>query len=75
MRRGLKQTDGYIVARRDASGFKPIPDEEGTETEPVNVSMGCGAQSFKPIPDEEGTETNGTTHGNGVTGTLQTDPR
>jgi hypothetical protein len=37
-------------------GFKPIPDEEGTEIpiaddEPVSL-----AESFKPIPDEEGTE-------------------
>ncbi len=37
-------------------GFKPIPDEEGTET-----SLSCDKEprrnGFKPIPDEEGTET------------------
>ena len=37
-------------------GFKPIPDEEGTETTTLACHHG-GMPSFKPIPDEEGTET------------------
>ena len=36
--------------------FKPIPDEEGTETRP-RVVRTRAAIRFKPIPDEEGTET------------------
>ena len=57
MRRGLKLDDSrpaFVSSRR----FKPIPDEEGTETfhrtqlRPVSYCRG-----FKPIPDEEGTET------------------
>ena len=55
MRRGLKP------CRRSGSGaasfcFKPIPDEEGTETRdgPRAIDL---AGRFKPIPDEEGTET------------------
>ena len=38
-------------------GFKPIPDEEGTEMRmrPNHQSTAIG---FKPIPDEEGTEIN-----------------
>ena len=39
------------------SGFKPIPDEEGTETCSGTSSSDAAIRSFKPIPDEEGTET------------------
>ena len=44
------------MAIRRHPDFKPIPDEEGTETRErgqLAESLAC----FKPIPDEEGTET------------------
>ena len=38
--------------------FKPIPDEEGTETSMVAMGqVEVWHPGFKPIPDEEGTET------------------
>ena len=38
--------------------FKPIPDEEGTETRHQRgISCVTRRLCFKPIPDEEGTET------------------
>ncbi len=37
--------------------FKPIPDEEGTETSRYPRCPGRDRFGFKPIPDEEGTET------------------
>ncbi len=58
MRRGLKPRNAaaQIVSLRRS--FKPIPDEEGTETL-IRQGVGLVAerQGFKPIPDEEGTET------------------
>ena len=39
-------------------GFKPIPDEEGTETFSSSSLLNRQSERFKPIPDEEGTETN-----------------
>ncbi len=57
MRRGLKRisTDAMRSAQ---SRFKPIPDEEGTETSCcVSANAHLRAACFKPIPDEEGTET------------------
>ena len=36
--------------------FKPIPDEEGTETTSSGLTR-WRPPRFKPIPDEEGTET------------------
>ena len=55
MRRGLKQAITY-KSISNVRRFKPIPDEEGTETRraPGRRSAESG---FKPIPDEEGTET------------------
>ncbi len=38
-------------------GFKPIPDEEGTETQRPESRESNITSRFKPIPDEEGTET------------------
>ena len=38
--------------------FKPIPDEEGTETPQRRSKTTVCSSRFKPIPDEEGTETN-----------------
>ena len=37
-------------------GFKPIPDEEGTEIWLVTRMDELNNARFKPIPDEEGTE-------------------
>ena len=37
--------------------FKPIPDEEGTETHDAPMYGDVTIDRFKPIPDEEGTET------------------
>ena len=37
--------------------FKPIPDEEGTETRNPAANCRSTTSCFKPIPDEEGTET------------------
>ena len=55
MRRGLKRLVP-IPERMRSLCFKPIPDEEGTET--AQPGRDCAQQhGFKPIPDEEGTET------------------
>ncbi len=56
MRRGLKQ---LTASRKTVGtiGFKPIPDEEGTETQQKDHLDYHRLMSFKPIPDEEGTET------------------
>ena len=56
MRRGLKR-ESSGCDRYAAMRFKPIPDEEGTET--THRARRCTSmrQRFKPIPDEEGTET------------------
>jgi hypothetical protein len=43
-------------AAEAAAGFKPIPDEEGTETL-LGIKCHWESPGFKPIPDEEGTET------------------
>ena len=58
MRRGLKLNDSADLPDDllDA-GFKPIPDEEGTETPGRSRRGRRQALRFKPIPDEEGTET------------------
>ena len=45
------------VAERRFLRFKPIPDEEGTETRAAVLKFATAWFSFKPIPDEEGTET------------------
>ena len=45
------------ILRIGAPSFKPIPDEEGTETKQWTSSRLDLSLSFKPIPDEEGTET------------------
>ena len=55
MRRGLKPTS-IALSTHAVSSFKPIPDEEGTETS-CSIASRVGSPSFKPIPDEEGTET------------------
>ncbi len=55
MRRGLKRRRRRAVAYPH-EGFKPIPDEEGTETG-LDLAVELGERSFKPIPAEEGTET------------------
>ncbi len=59
-----------------ASSFKPIPDEEGTETRAyLSLSVGMPWR-FKPIPDEEGTETRcGRRRSEAPCRRLQTDPR
>ncbi len=54
--------------------FKPIPDEEGTETLVTRKLSGCPL-GFKPIPDEEGTETISLVLISHSRLTLQTDPR
>ena len=56
MRRGLKQIHRRVLRLEVLGRFKPIPDEEGTETYKLER---CRAHHtrFKPIPDEEGTET------------------
>ncbi len=56
MRRGLKR-NSQMFAMLLLPSFKPIPDEEGTETEIVAASQRYEIAGFKPIPDEEGTET------------------
>ena len=56
MRRGLKRLIAIICAGSFAR-FKPIPDEEGTETPAQAKTGSTPLASFKPIPDEEGTET------------------
>ena len=56
MRRGLKQAAALRHVRRHRR-FKPIPDEEGTETLTGRVHHEQMPRGFKPIPDEEGTET------------------
>ena len=77
MRRGLKLPRyAAIAADRSSACFKPIPDEEGTETRTACSASGRWIQSFKPIPDEEGTETRWSTQsGQRRYGELQTDPR
>ena len=57
MRRGLKRTRSPFAHERLVQRFKPIPDEEGTETSLSGTVMRDCYRSFKPIPDEEGTET------------------
>ena len=43
---------------RSYRSFKPIPDEEGTETRSNAYDVSRATViGFKPIPDEEGTET------------------
>ncbi len=56
MRRGLKL---IYSDHQDhgGKGFKPIPDEEGTETITLDPLPALHPPRFKPIPDEEGTET------------------
>ena len=57
MRRGLKPYP-TMISKAIAASFKPIPDEEGTETnQAAQTSAVTHNVSFKPIPDEEGTET------------------
>ena len=56
------------------TGFKPIPDEEGTETFAARIDD-SGAPRFKPIPDEEGTETAASAYRRSSGCRLQTDPR
>ncbi len=56
MRRGLKHAHRAGAISLWAC-FKPIPDEEGTETLLLGTQVVLHAARFKPIPDEEGTET------------------
>ena len=73
MRRGLKRGNQYQCA--DEYGcFKPIPDEEGTETARFTYGANAGV-GFKPIPDEEGTETRARHDAHRARFELQTDPR
>ncbi len=75
MRRGLKPRASTRIASWCLS-FKPIPDEEGTETREVLRRAGFSdQQSFKPIPDEEGTETCQSPCAAFMFPALQTDPR
>ena len=78
MRRGLKQKRTlrrYLTALR-LTGFKPIPDEEGTETKNSGEYHGAVAARLKPIPDEEGTETIAAIDAwSWSHAVLQTDPR
>jgi hypothetical protein len=55
--------------------FKPIPDEEGTETGKTSLAIRARSTRFKPIPDEEGTETITYWYGKVGKYALQTDPR
>ena len=57
MRRGLKLNE-VMGLPLVFLGFKPIPDEEGTETRRGRRGRCQPLSRFKPIPDEEGTETN-----------------
>ena len=57
MRRGLKPNQLCAVDERYERCFKPIPDEEGTETALIVGNALTCTTGFKPIPDEEGTET------------------
>ena len=59
MRRGLKRILSPGSLCPSHPGFKPIPDEEGTETNERQRYERGKSFSFKPIPDEEGTETHG----------------
>ena len=61
MRRGLKHIERHSRTIQRAPGFKPIPDEEGTETRAAAPRAIANRDRFKPIPDEEGTETTGRT--------------
>ncbi len=57
MRRGLKREVDQRCYLCDGC-FKPIPDEEGTETKNAGPGRSRDRRArFKPIPDEEGTET------------------
>ena len=59
-----------------ARSFKPIPDEEGTESDTIDACTQLWRQSFKPIPDEEGTERRISRAASAVgVIALQTDPR
>ena len=57
MRRGLKPYNWISFHLPRLLSFKPIPDEEGTETLQQRAGRLKWSGSFKPIPDEEGTET------------------
>ena len=73
MRRGLK----LEIVPDDVlwpTGFKPIPDEEGTETR-KSRHLQRWKRRFKPIPDEEGTETQAFHRRADGSMRLQTDPR
>ena len=51
MRRGLKRTDGTGRLRRDWASFKPIPDEEGTETmHPGRLAIGIDDTGLQTDP-------------------------
>ena len=76
MRRGLKLLPVAGDVTIEQLRFKPIPDEEGTETVIGGWCLEPAIESFKPIPDEEGTETCNCLNSQALlSGTLQTDPR
>ena len=74
MRRGLKWSK-IILNVQNTTGFKPIPDEEGTEICGTPSPRGVSCWCFKPIPDEEGTEIFVVHVTSRAKARLQTDPR
>ena len=54
MRRGLKETIG-VCSVATKQGCRPLPDEEGTESQAESPRNVFGV-SCRPLPDEEGTE-------------------
>jgi hypothetical protein len=65
----------FLQTSRRYFGFKPIPDEEGTEIWQDPLPPPAGRAGFKPIPDEEGTEMQCGAPTVLHSAMLQTDPR
>ena len=76
MRRGLKQRELTTCSVAACSRFKPIPDEEGTETKKAgNVRWVYGLQASNRSPMRRGLKRDEVDHVGLQSDPLQTDPR